>query len=113
MGFGQPLTAKLNGMYENSNQQNETKQAKPPKQPNGKTEISEANDKNKLSGRPKKLKTQLITIKWLRKGVRRQSSYSSRFDYGQLFIYLARQFNYLSTVIGLAWGALGTLKNTS
>ena len=43
------------------------------------------------------------------KGVRRQSSYSSRLDYGLLLIYLTGKFSYLSINISLAWGVEETI----
>ena len=43
------------------------------------------------------------------KSVRRQSSYSSRLDYGLLLIYLTGKFSYLSINISLAWGVEETM----
>ena len=67
---------------------------------------NEPNDQNETT---KIVYKKIEKIKWMPKGVRRQSSYSSRLDYGLLLIYLTGKFSYLSINISLAWGVEETI----
>lgn len=91
------------------NDQNETKQAKRAKrnetsETSGTTKTKQTLGHNEMTETIKgtyenrKKVNNNNKIKWMPKGVRRQPTYSSRFDYGLPLIYLTGKFNSLNSL---------------